>query len=95
MVGDGHVFVPECFGGQQHRFERVAPVAPVRVHVQVAANLLVTKQPGQLAPGSGFHFACALAQFRRHRREIERRVQVLLGRDRRSRRLRRRSARGP
>ena len=84
MVGDGHVFVAERLGGQQHRLERVAPVAPVGVHVQVAADLLVTEQPWQLAPGGGFHFARALAQFRRHRREIERGVQVLLGRRRAS-----------
>ena len=93
MVGDGHVLVAERLGRQQHRLERVAPVAPVGVHVQVAADLLVTEQPWQLAPGGGLHLARAFAQFRRHRRQIERGVQVVLGRRRASAALGDRSAR--
>ena len=79
MVGDRHVLVAQRLGGPQHRLDRVAPVAPVGVHVQIAADLVRANEVRQRPGGRPFHFARALPQLRRDRHEIERLVERIFG----------------
>ena len=57
VVGDGDVVVTQGAGGLDHLFERAAPVALARVHVQVAANVGALDQHGQFMPFGGFDLA--------------------------------------
>ena len=65
VVGDRHVLVAERDAALHHRFDRIAAVAPGRVHVQVAANVGARHERRQLAAACRGDFLVALANFRR------------------------------
>src|SRR5438105_2957081 len=49
VIGDRDVLVAERAAGGDHRLDRIPPVAPRRMHVQIAADVLAPQQRRQLA----------------------------------------------
>ena len=84
MIRDRAVLVSQSPAGRHHRLDRIAAVAPERVHVEIAANVAATHERGQRPVHGRLHFTIALSNFRRDERETDRRVDVLFaGRDHR------------
>ena len=78
MVGDGVVVGVACRRRGDHLPERRPPVRPVGVGVEVATEVVVTEEVGQVARGGGLDLAAVLAEFGRDVREAERRVHLRL-----------------
>ena len=62
MVGQHDVGIAALLGGSGHLGDLVAPVAPIAVRVQVAAQVLLLHQVGQRAFGRQLDLAASLAQ---------------------------------
>ncbi len=89
VVGHGDVLVSQVAARPDHRFDRVAAVAPHRVHVQIAADVLPHQQAGQLTTGRHVDFLVAVPNFGRDEGQPERRVDLGLGGGRAQRAVRR------
>ena len=62
-----------------HRRDRIAAVAPVGMHVEVAADVASRDERGQAAGPRGADLVHALADLGRNHRQAERRVDLLFG----------------
>ena len=81
VIGDRHVLVAERAARLDHRLDRVAAVAPRRVHVEIAADV-AARRPASAAR-RGRRSAISSSPFRISggmQRQAERRVDVRLGR---------------
>jgi hypothetical protein len=78
MVGHRHVVVPQRFGGVHHDIDRVAPVAPIGVHVQIATHVADGQQHRQGTGKRRVDLAVALAQLGSDVGEVESGVDVRL-----------------
>ena len=79
MVGDRPVFEAQFLHVFRDFFQRVVAVAPVRVVVQRAFQIRPFDQFRQVVFLRRRKFAVILAQFRRHKRQVQFRKNVLLG----------------
>ena len=65
MVGNRHVLVAESAAHLHHRFDRVAAVAELGVHVEIAADVALRQQRRQRAALRGLDLVLAVANLRR------------------------------
>ena len=79
VVGDRAVLVAEIDARPDHRVDRIAAVAPRRVHVEVSADVAPRHQPRQRARQRARDLVVAFANLGRNRRQAERAVDVFLG----------------
>ena len=63
VVGDGHIFVAHCGHGGDHCLQGKLAVAPVAVHMQVAAQVGFRYQVGQAAAAGGLQLVGAPPEF--------------------------------
>ena len=80
MIGHDDVLVAACLRGRHETIERVAPVRPVRVRVQVTAQVGRRHERRNSACARGFDLAAVLAELRRKPRQADRSVDVLFRR---------------
>ena len=66
VIGDRDVLVAERMTLGDHRLDGIAAVAPQRVHVQVAADVLARDQRRQIPAGRERDFVLAVADLRRN-----------------------------
>ena len=76
MIGDRHVFVTERERLRHHGVDRITPVAPVCVHMEVAADIRARNQCRQPPLARGVDLVAFIAQFGRYEGQAERRVNV-------------------
>ena len=77
VVGDGHVLVTELLGGAHHRVQGVTAVAPIRMRVQITADMSFEHERGNRVAVRGVDFRVAGAEFRRDERQVEIIVQLV------------------
>ena len=80
VIRDGDVFVTERVRGFDHPAQRVASVAVVRVHVEIAADVFALHEARHRPPDRAVERIGRVARFRRQVGEAGLRVDVGLGR---------------
>jgi hypothetical protein len=85
MVRDRQIFVAEGDALHDHGLDGVATIAPVRVHMQIAADIRAGDQRRQPAHERGFYRFAVVAKLGWDKRETERRVDIFLARRQHSR----------
>ena len=71
VVGDGHVLIAARLGGGRHLGNGRGPVAPIRVRMQITANVVEFHELGELMLAREGDLAAILAQLRRHEGKAE------------------------
>ena len=80
MLGEAHVLEPAGGGGGDHLLQRAAPVTrPLRMDVQVSADVVDGHQVRQAVLGRRLHLADPFPDLRRHEVHAEGGVHLLLG----------------
>ena len=79
VIGDRDVLAARGACGARHRLDRVGAVGPVGLGLEIAAQGAVLDQPRQAARAGGLDLALVLAQLGRDVRQVEARVDLLLG----------------
>ena len=79
VIGDRDVLVAERGRGLNHRVDRIATVAPVAVHVEVAADVTARDEMGQRAVRRRLELVMSLTELRCDERESKGCVDLALG----------------
>src|SRR5262245_31599152 len=82
MIGDRNVLVAECLARADHRFRRVAPIAPDGMHVKITADILDRQQGWYGCDRRRRELLVAIPDLRRNELESEPRVEFVFARSR-------------